>query len=438
MRNLTCFFVLLIATLTAAIALSTSAAGIAQSADDGVIQRVAAIEDTWRNEYAAYFDSSTELSSITADQIDDTLEQIGEDINHQFGLLYIFPHRENLELVLVLPDKNAIQQRLDNVPQSRLEPVIERFSRSVQQQFLRFDQSAAQQLYDWMIRPFEAELHNQNIETIVLCVGQRLRSLPFAALHDGETFLVENYGLAIIPAFSLTELSYQHTSDRQILAMGASEFQVLQKLPAVPLELDSVVDDLGEGDIFLNQSFTLDNLQRALDSSQYSIVHLATHAAFRPGVPEESYIQLWQDETINLSDLQSLGWRDRPVDLLVLSACQTALGDPTAELGFAGISFHSGVRTTLASLWQISDLGTLALMREFYWQLTHVPSLAKTSILRQSQLSMIHETVTVSDSQLLTSADPLALGNELVNRQQRISFADPYFWAGFVMVGSPW
>ena len=122
--------------------------------------------------------------------------------------------------------------------------------------------------------------------------------------------------------------------------MGASEFQTLQALPAVPVELQNIVDISGgrAGRSFLNADFTVANLKEQLQDAALrykpiDIVHLATHAAFQPGRPEKSYIQFW-DRSLRLDEITELNLN--PLELLVLSACETALGNDQAELGFAG------------------------------------------------------------------------------------------------------
>jgi CHAT domain-containing protein len=140
-----------------------------------------------------------------------------------------------------------------------------------------------------------------------------------------------------------------------------------------------------------------------LAQAQYEIVHLATHAEFQAGDPNQSFIQLWQDEQLNLLELRDLDWRTLPVELLVLSACQTALGNQQAELGFAGLAYQTGVRSALASLWSVSDVGTLALMREFYGQLTQAQGGTKAEVLGLAQRAMIHGEVALTDGQLVNS-----------------------------------
>jgi len=275
---------------------------------------------------------------------------------------------------------------------------------------------------------------------LLLCTGVGLRSVPFAALFDGEQFLVEKYSLVIIPAFNLMTVGTENTQKTQLLAMGASEFQDLEPLPAVALELELLRDGVVQGErawesrAFFNEEFTLDNLQTQLQSQDFDIVHLATHAEFQPGQPQQSYIQFW-DSQLTLDRIRQLPLDDPPLDLLVLSACRTAIGDPEAELGFAGLAFESGVQSALASLWYVSDGGTLALMSEFYQQLPRSP--IKAEALRQAQISLLRGQVSLRDRQLRGSRGAVDLPSELGNLAIE-NLAAPFYWAAFTLIGSPW
>jgi len=412
-----------------------AAGGMATSPGEA---RIPEIEQTWKDHYLDYLDLEDGEAPLTGAEIRATLAQLGSETQSQFALVYIFPHEENLELLLVLPEADPVHIVQPQVPLATLTPALNEF----RLQISHATQSgrsltAAQHLYQWIVAPLEATLAAHDVDTLIFCVGQGVRSAPLAALHDGNQFLVERYGVAVIPAFSLTDSHHIRVSQTQVLAMGASEFRGLIPLPAVPVELAAIAQDLWQGEVFLNQDFTYANLQQQLDSGLFSIVHLATHAAFQPGDPDQSYIQLWQGDRLHLDEVRNLAWSDRPVELLVLSACQTALGDREAELGFAGLSFNAGVKSTLASLWYVNDLGTLALMREFYWQLAQPDVKTKAEALRRAQVAMIHGSVRIETAQLLGSgaAFPLPPGFE---SSSPAAFTTPYHWAGFTLVGSPW
>ncbi|MGP1387881.1 MAG: CHAT domain-containing protein [Thainema sp.] len=405
-----------------------------------VVERVQEIEQTWKTDYTEYLGSPSDLVPQTGVDVAATLAKLSTETNHQLGLIYVFPHEEGLELLLVTPDGASSRHLFPDVPQSRLLDEANQLKQMIArlapaERYL----PSAQQLYEWIITPIEPELQAAQIDTLVFCVGGGVRSLPLSVLHDGQQFLIEKYDVGLIPAFTLTDQRYRPMRTVDVLAMGASEFQTLGDLPAVPVELSAIASDIWPGEIYLNDTFTRQNLQQELEQRQFEIVHLATHAEFRSGAPSESFIQLWQNEQITLAQIRDLDWENLPVELLVLSACQTALGNPEAELGFAGLAYQAGVKSTLASLWSVSDVGTLALMREFYWQLAQADGATKANVLGLTQRAMIHGEVQLTDQQLRNSGGTaIAFPASLQNMASSTDLSHPFYWAAFVLVGSPW
>jgi CHAT domain-containing protein len=295
-----------------------------------------------------------------------------------------------------------------------------------------------------LIAPLEAELQAQEIDTLVFSMDTGLRSLPLAVLSDGQQFLVEKYSLGVIPSINLVDTRYQDVKNSEVLAMGASKFSDQNPLPAVPVELSTIVGDrditaqkgLWSGKSFLNQGFTLANLKSQRAQTPFGIIHLATHGEFKLGAPRNSYIQLW-DTQIQLDQLRLLGWKNPPVELLVLSACRTAVGDEQAEFGFGGLAVAAGVKSAVASLWYVSDEGTLGLMSEFYQQLKTAP--IKAEALRQAQIAMIKGQVRIEGGQLRSPGEPggVPLPPELAQVGDK-QLSHPAYWGAFTMIGSPW
>jgi CHAT domain-containing protein len=288
-------------------------------------------------------------------------------------------------------------------------------------------------MYDWLLAPLEADLQKLGINHLVYITDTGLRTTPLAVLHDGKGFAIERYSISLMPSLSLTDPRYSNLGDAQVLAMGASEFSDNRPLPAVPVEL-AAITQTWQGKSFLNSGFTLDNLKQQRALSSYNIIHLATHAEFLPGKPTNSYIQL-SDRKLPPIQLASLGWTKPPVDLLVLSACRTAVGDEQVELGFAGLAVQAGVKSVLASLWAVNDEGTLWLMSEFYQQLKAAP--VKAEALRQAQLAMLKGEVRIEGSELVTSEGRLPLPPELARVGDQ-SLTHPFYWGAFTLVGNPW
>ncbi|NDJ18179.1 CHAT domain-containing protein [Myxacorys almedinensis] len=293
----------------------------------------------------------------------------------------------------------------------------------------------AKQLYGWLLQPLEQELKRQNITSLIYCFDEGLRTVPIAAISDQQDHAIHRYTVSVIPSVSLIDRDITDLRDRTLLAMGADQFSALDPLPAVPTELQLVSEQFWKGKHFLNQDFTLEELLRQKKVENPGILHLATHAQFNAGAPSQSYIQLWNSR-INLSQMQSIGWANPPLELLVLSACDTAIGSSDAELGFAGLATAAGVRSVMGSLWTVSDIGTLALMSEFYVQLQTAPTRAEA--LRRAQLALKNGTVRIENGKLITSQKSVSLPQKIIPKPGTILFTHPFYWSAFTLVGNPW
>ncbi|MFM9265658.1 CHAT domain-containing protein [Tychonema sp. BBK16] len=392
-------------------------------------------------EFERYFGGTLSEKSITQQSIRDTLSSVNRLTGVKPAIVYVWAKADHLELVLLLPDGKNI---FKSVPINRetVLQVAKEFTNAVRtpkRLNVADYKESAEQLYQWLIAPMQPELAANNIDTLVFSMDAGLRTLPLAALYDGKQFLVEKYSLGLIPSLSLTDTRYADVKGAEVLAMGASSFPAKydqNPLPAVPLEISTIVGKIWPGLSFMNENFTLENLRNKRKQPQYKIIHLATHGDFQPGGAENSYIQFW-DTKLQLNQFDQLKLSNPQVELLVLSACTTAVGDEEAELGFAGLAVHAGVKSALASLWYVSDAGTLGLMTEFYQQLRTAP--IKAEALRQAQLSMLRGDVRLQDGYLVRSGNnqALPLPAELVARGDK-NLSHPYYWAAFTMIGSPW
>ena len=270
----------------------------------------------------------------------------------------------------------------------------------------------AEQLYDWLIAPFTEELERNQVNTLVFVLDGVLRNIPMSVLHDGQQYIIEKYSVVLTPGMQLLDPQPLLTAKVTTLTAGLSEqspnFPDFAPLPNVQQELESIGENVPTK-ILLNNSFTEKNLETKVDNSPFSIVHIATHGNFS-SLAEETYILAW-DERINATELnevlQGKARSDRPIELLVLSACQTALGDDRAVLGLAGVAMRGGAKSTLASLWLVNDEATALLMEKFYQELAN-SNVTKAEALRRAQVAIL--------------------------KSER--FNDPYFWSAFVLVGN--
>lgn len=414
--------------------------------DEGnLTEAVTRIELDWEEDYQKYLSENFGARSKTAEEISKTLSRLAVKTQKKPALIYAIPRTDQLELILILPDRAPILRSIPDAKLKKLQPVATEFSSEITNPRKINTTSylePAQKLYQWIIAPLEADLKAAKIETLLFCVGEGLRTLPLAAMHDGQQFLVQKYSLARIPAFKFTDINYADLKNAQVLGMGASVFSETsnkQPLPAVPLELKAIAQEW-PGKSLINEDFTIVNLQSQRLQKRYEIIHLATHAEFRSGAPKNSYIQFW-DTQLGLDQMRDLKWNNPPLELLVLSACKTAIGDKEAELGFAGLALQSGAKSALASLWHVSDAGTLALMSEFYQQLKvrkpNEPPIIKAEAMRQAQIAAIEGKVTIENGQLRSSRGETLLPLSIPQLDGK-NLSHPYYWAAFSIIGSPW
>ena len=245
----------------------------------------------------------------------------------------------------------------------------------------------AQKVYDLLIRPMAADLARAKPSTLVFINDGVLRNVPMAALHDGKQFLVEKYAIAATLGLNLTASKKPAQQKPKALIFGLSvEIPPFAPLPNVKAEAQGIQKIVG-GERFLDNDFTLANLQKQIHTVGYPIVHLATHGKFGTD-PSSTFLQVF-DRRVSLIELEVvLRQSKQPIELLTLSACQTAAGDDRSTLGIAGMALRAGVQSTLASLWFVNDADTVPLIESFYTQMRQ-PGTSKAEALRQAQLKVI-------------------------------------------------
>ncbi|HEY9804209.1 MAG TPA: CHAT domain-containing protein [Leptolyngbyaceae cyanobacterium] len=353
--------------------------------------------------------------------------------------------RDQLEIIVVTGKGNPIRKRIDGTTRAKVLQVAEEYRDQIVNPQNRDTQGylqPSQQLYKWLIAPLEADLQERGINNLVFLPDIGLRTTPMAALHDGKQFIVEKYSIGLMPSLSLTNTLYTDIKKSQVLALGISQStQGQQPLPAVPVELSTLVSQLWQGKLLLNEQATLGNLKMIRRQQPFGIIHLATHADFIPGPLSNSYIQLWEDK-LRLNQIRQLRLNEPQVEMIVLSACRTALGDEEVEIGFAGLAVLAGVKTSIASMWAVNDAGTATLMTKFYESLKTAPIRAEA--LRQAQVAMAKGELYIKDGRVegLAAARGLVLPAQSVENvdedEDTIQLSHPYYWAAFTMVGNPW
>ncbi|MCS6781686.1 MAG: CHAT domain-containing protein [Gloeomargarita sp. SKYBB_i_bin120] len=437
---------------------------IAAALNTGDFTAILNLDSLFADEFRRFLNVPLLNNLKSVEAIADTLGRLARETGKKPAVIYFMVDEQQLTIAAVTPGNQprtaiglsarvlasanlgigvakSTQPIVRSVPEarrSRLIPLVERFVRTITDPRQRGSDTYlkdAQQLYRWLIAPIEQELQAQGIETFLLALDSGLRLLPMAALHDGKQFLVEKYSMTLIPSINLVDMRYRNLRDGQVLAMGADTFVNQVPLPAVPLEL-KLITQMWPGRSFLNQEFTVQRLTQERLQGGYPIVHLATHADFAPGRPENSYIEFGNNQRLSLPQLRQLPLqKPNTVELLTLSACRTSVGDLSSELGFAGLAVKAGAKSALASLWYVSDEGTLALMNEFYRYLKEVP--IKAEALRRAQVALLRGQVTIQGGELRSTRGAVPVPPAIAQRGDQ-TLTHPYYWAGFTLVGSPW
>ena len=357
--------------------------------------------------------------------------------------LYPLILEDRLELVLVMPEGPPLRYPVA-VSAQELNQGIVRFGQALKTPSSNIE-PLAQKLYGWLVEPLSEQLEQVGIEALIYAPDGALRYIPLAALHDGEQYLAERFSISHITAASLTDLNVPpRPQDRQLLAaacadceftinVGDTEFD-FPDLPFTEVEVNTLAEQVPGVDILLNQEFNAAALQNL---SRYDVVHLATHAAFVAGSPDESFIVFGSGETINLRNIKR-EWTLDNTELVVLSACETAVGSTDLGTGIEilGLGYRleqAGAQATVASLWQVSDGGTQKLMQAFYAGLQQ--GMGKSEALQAAQQAMIRGEFSAMEG---SDRGLGVVPNEASDRAapNGNALAHPYYWAPFILIGN--
>lgn len=298
--------------------------------------------------------------------------------------------------------------------------------------------SSSRQLYSLLFGELKPLLEKENVSTLLLAADRGLQAIPFAALHDGSQYFGDRYAFAITPSLALTEFESQGRPDDRMLAFGASEFEGLSPLPLVPQELEKIGNNARK-DKFLNQQFTPETFFSKAAIDDYGTLHIATHAEFKPGGPSQSKLHSG-DGPLSMKELSKLRKTRQgvPLDLVVFSACRTALGDADAELGFSGLALQAGARSAIGTLWYVDDVVASAYFIQMYRFLER--GIPKAEAMQMTRQAFIRGLIRLSGDDVL-GVDGTPLISELTPTQQRRvsnGVDNPFFWSGIELMGAPW
>jgi CHAT domain-containing protein len=311
-----------------------------------------------------------------------------EIVSKTAAIIYPIILKDRLELLVSLP--SGMKRVSVPVNSEELTKEIRGFRVFLEKRTTHEFLPYAQQLYDHLIRPLDSVLSSVPIDTLVFVPDGALRTIPMAALHDGKSFLIQRYAVATTPGLTLTDPRPLKRERMKALSAGLSEaVQGFPALPSVTEELEAIHGFYG-GKVLLNEDFLASRVQQELKEEPFSLVHIASHGQF--GSDARKSFLLTFDEKLTMDRLdQFIGvfrFRDEPLGLLTLSACETAAGDDRAALGLAGVAIKAGARSALATLWFINDQASSELVTEFYRQLQN-PAASKALALQRAQVKML-------------------------------------------------
>ena len=332
-----------------------------------------------------------------------------DNLDRQAAVIYPIILSDRLEVIVSLPDR-PLKHYTTKIPQQQLEIIIAKLRHNIVVRSRRNFYRPAQKLYELLIRPICDDLVRDGIKTLVFVPDGAFRNVPFSALYDGEQYLIENYSIALTPGLQLVNPRPFTEEKLHTIAAGLTKsvagFSALNYVRTELEQIKEAVDSV----ILLDRAFTPESLKQEIESSDYPIVHIATHGQFGSSM-EDTFLLAW-NERININELDSILQTrnfssENAIELLVLSACETATGDNRAALGLAGMAVRAGAKSTLATLWSVNDRATAKLMSNFYRQLSdkHLP---KAEAVRQAQLSLLQDS----------------------------KYKHPFYWSPYVLLGN--
>ena len=313
-----------------------------------------------------------------------TLQKSAKNSND--ALIYSIILREKTYVILRLPN-NTIKSYPVKLAAKELQDYIVKFRFALQESGNPEYLKLSKELYDLLIRPLKADLAISKPNNLVFVSDGVLQNLPMAALYDGKHFLVQNYSISTSLGLKL-KISVQDKQRKSLIFGLTVDIPPFGSLLNVDKETQRISNTLGVSR-FLDRDFTSTNLEKQIQQQKPSVIHIATHAFFG-GTAQRTFLQAF-DKRIALKEFEKIIRESRnSIDLLTLSACETASGDNRTTLGLAGIALRNNVKNILATLWSINDTRTVILMDEFYKQL-NVPDTTEAEALRQAQIKMIEK-----------------------------------------------
>ena len=340
-----------------------------------------------------------------------TLDQVVDQDNPTAAILYPIILEKELQVIVKIP-KQPLQSYTTQISHTEVEKLLVELRKNlVNPTATKAIQTQSHEVYNWLLKPIESQLQKSGVDTLVFVLDGALRNLPMAALYDGKQYLVEKYAIALSVGLQLLDPKPLVQQQLRAITAGLTQpppgFSKFAPLLAIKSEFEGITKAGVSTTSLLDKDFKKKNLESEIGAASFNIVHLATHGQFSSRL-EDTFI-LDFDGEINVKDFDTL-FRSQGktiVELLVLSACQTATGDSRAALGLAGAAVRAGARSTVASLWQIDDESTAMFVSAFYRELKS-GKITKAEAIHRAQLQLL----------------------------KHPNYKAPSFWSAYVLIGN--
>ncbi|MGB3204632.1 MAG: CHAT domain-containing protein [Crinalium sp.] len=355
-----------------------------------------------------YLQQACEDTKLALDKVIDSQDQTS-------AVIYAIILNDRLEVILKRPNQKLSHYAIP--PQQQIGEVVDRLYKNLQEEGSYEEaQQDGQQVYNWLIRPIEKELKDSKIKNLIFVLDGPLRKIPMASLYDGQQYLVEKYAVSLALGLQVREPKPLHRETMKVLAASLTEppnnqeVSGFSRLANVSAEVKEIIKTGLAVSWIADQEFTTKNFNKKLNTSNFEVVHLATHGLF--GENRENTFVVTADGKLKIDDFDQLFSkqkqnRNQKIDLLILSACQTATGNDQEVMGIAGTIVQAGASSAIASLWDLDDEASVPFIKELYEHLGQ-PNISRAEALRLAQQSLLK-----SDK-----------------------YDHPRYWAPYVLVGS--
>ncbi|GAB6038028.1 hypothetical protein JCM15519_25870 [Fundidesulfovibrio butyratiphilus] len=384
-------------------------------------------------------------ADLAAKQLDTDLRGMVRALGPEVALVHYLVLPDGLRILVTTP--RVILARKVEVKQADLNRMVHEFRQALQKPSSN-PAPAAKKLHACLVAPIEKDLAEAGTKILMVSLDGALRYIPVAALRDETSYLAERYAVAVFTEAARDKIKDEPAPEWKLAGFGVSKAcGGFSALSGVPDELRSIVGDGKGGDgvmpgvARLDEEFTLNSFRDALVEN-YPALHIASHFKFEPGDNLSSFLLLGDGKPLSLSELRDGDYYLGGVDLLTLSACETAMGgngEGGREVeGFGALVQKKGAKGVLATLWPVADQSTALFMRNFY-RLHQDGHVSKAEALRQAQLAFIKGEASCAASTRRGQAvqtDAQRQTPTSAHAEPAGTYRHPFYWAPFILMGN--